>query len=263
MSMYFAGSMYKNLSIFDFVFLVFFKLITECFAYSTNTSVSDYCQHNLVLCLRRLGGRLLSSQRRWRTRHENIFYCFKILIIFKISRFHALAKKEESSRYFVKETTHLFQSAGHIPSSWTGATEGKTGFPLPASSCVKALPGKAFHRVAPGIVFRSNQEKPFTGRSLGVRAGARGVPVTAGWSPRCTAGVCCDWPEVERCCSAPVWSPGSLAAPSGPAGKIRGKVKSQFWNNATLTATPQACRFRWIEALTPSSLNVLTVFFTK
>lgn len=150
------------------------------YAFSKDIITDAYCRHNLVLCLRRLRGRLLSSLRRWLTRHENIFFCFKIFIVFKISRFHVLAKKEESKRFFFKETTHLFQSAGHVPSSRTGATEGKTGFPLPASSCVKALPGKAFHRVAPGIVFRSNHEKPFTGRSLGVRAGARAVPVTAG-----------------------------------------------------------------------------------
>lgn len=55
---------------------------------------------------------------------------------------------------------HLFQSAGQFPSSRTGATEGKIGFRLPASSCVKALPGKAFHRVAPGIVFEVTMRSP-------------------------------------------------------------------------------------------------------
>lgn len=45
-----------------------------------------------------------------------------------------------------------------LHSSKTGSPrlerEGKTGFRLPVSSCVKALPGKAFHRVAPGIVLK-------------------------------------------------------------------------------------------------------------
>lgn len=91
------------------------------------------------------------------TRHEHIFFCFKILIIFKISRFDQRKRNPRgtsSRRCTFSNQLDSFQAPG------LERHEGKTGFRLPASSCVKALPGKAFHRVAPGIVFEVTMRSP-------------------------------------------------------------------------------------------------------
>lgn len=66
-------------------------------------------------------------------------------------------------------------------SSQTGATEEKTDFRLPASGCVKALPGKAFHRVAPGIVFEATMRSPLLGGAWG--GGVGGGLSQSEWRP--------------------------------------------------------------------------------
>lgn len=104
----------------------------------------------------------------WLTRDENVSFCFKTYLKSKDFTHWQTKRNPRGTSSLTRRT--FSDQLDTIRAPGLERQRGKIGFWLPASGCVKALPGKAFHRVAPGIVFlflRSNHEKPFTGRSVG------------------------------------------------------------------------------------------------